>query len=229
VKAQNLNIHSTSSTRHQKITMYIPQPFAERRTEALQRIIEENALGMLVTHTATGLEVQHLPFLSETVEGHGMVLTAHVARANPIWREVGQGDKVLVVFRGAQGYISPSWYPGKHQTHRRVPTWNYEVVHAHGTVHVHDDENFLRGVVARLTRQHEASQAQPWKMGDAPADYLAEQLRHIVGLEVRVERLEGKRKLNQHHTEQDREGAIRGLRENGDHDLAQAMANAGHP
>jgi len=88
---------------------------------------------------------------------------------------------VLVVFRGVQGYISPNWYPGKHETHRRVPTWNYEVVHAHGTIHVRDDEKFVRGVVARLTRQHEADQAEPWKMGDAPADYIAEQLSHIVG------------------------------------------------
>lgn len=203
--------------------MYLPQQFAEPRIEELHRIVQENALGMLVTSTATGLEANHLPFLLDAEQGVQGTLLAHVARANPIWREVANGDPVLVVFRGAQGYISPNWYPSKRETHRRVPTWNYEIVHAHGTIHVHDDEKFVRGVVARLTRQHEADLPQPWKMSDAPADYLAETLTHIVGLEVRVTRLEGKRKLNQHHEARDREGAIQGLQTRGNHELAQAM------
>lgn len=104
-----------------------------------------------------------------------------------------------------------------------MPTWNYEVVHAHGTVRIRDDEKFVRGVVARLTRQHEAEEAQPWKMGDAPHDFLAEQLRNIVGIEIHLTRLEGKRKLNQHHEARDREGAIRALEERGSHGLALAM------
>lgn len=135
---------------------------------------------MLVTNTAQGLEANHLPFLlnADASEVNNLgVLYAHVARENPIWREVRDGDPVLVVFCGAQGYISPNWYPGKQATHQRVPTWNYEVVHAHGTVHVHDDEKFVRSVVARLTHTHEANQAVPWKMGDAPPDYLNEQLK----------------------------------------------------
>lgn len=207
--------------------MYLPKQFAESRTEELHRIIRENSLGILVTNTAAGLEGTHLPFLldADAGAGSGGLLVAHVARANSVWREVQDGDEVLVVFRGVQGYISPNWYPGKQETHRRVPTWNYEVVHAHGTIHVHDDEKYVRGVVARLTRQHEADQRQPWKMGDAPSDYIAEQLSHIVGIEVRVTRLEGKRKLNQHHELQDREGAIRGLEARGQHGLAQAMKN----
>lgn len=203
--------------------MYLPKQFAEPRVEELHRIVRENSLGMLVTHTAGGLEANHLPFLLDGDAGGAGFLTAHVARANPVWQEVRDGDEVLVVFRGVQGYISPSWYPGKQETHRRVPTWNYEVVHAHGSIHVRDDEKFLRGVVARLTRQHEADQAEPWKMGDAPPDYIAEELKHIVGIEVRLSRLEGKRKLNQHHQPQDREGAIRGLQSRGNQGLAQAM------
>lgn len=203
--------------------MYLPKQFAEPRAEELHRIVRENSLGMLVTNTASGLEGNHLPFLLDADAGSGGLLVAHVARANPVWREVRDGDEVLVVFRGVQGYISPNWYPGKQETHRRVPTWNYEVVHAHGTIHVRDDEKYVRGVVARLTRQHEADQAQPWKMGDAPSDYIADQLSHIVGIEVRIARLEGKRKLNQHHELQDREGAIRGLETRGQHGLAQAM------
>ncbi|CAN7326013.1 FMN-binding negative transcriptional regulator [Variovorax sp. LjRoot178] len=203
--------------------MYLPKQFVEPRIEELHRIVRENSLGMLLTNTAAGLEANHLPFLLDGDQQAGGILLAHVARANPVWREVENGDDVLVVFRGVHGYISPSWYPGKHETHRRVPTWNYEVVHAHGTIHVRDDEKFLRGVVARLTRQHESDQPQPWKMGDAPPDYLAEELSHIVGIEVCLTRLEGKRKLNQHHETRDREGAIRGLEERGNHGLAQAM------
>jgi transcriptional regulator len=209
--------------------MYLPSQFAEPRIEELHRIVRENALGMLVTRTAAGLEVDHLPFALLAQAGDGEVLLAHVARANPVWRAVADGDEVLVVFRGAQGYVSPNWYPGKHETHRRVPTWNYEVVHAHGTIHVRDDADFVRGVVARLTRQHEASQPQPWKMGDAPADFLAQALAHIVGLEIRVARLEGKRKLSQHHEPRDREGAIRGLEASGHAGLARAMKDATSP
>lgn len=209
--------------------MYLPAAFAEPSAEALHRIVRENALGVLLRRTPddTGFEAEHLPFLLDATADGRPRLLAHVARANPVWREVGEGARVLVVFRGAQGYISPSSYPGKHETHRRVPTWAYEVVHAHGTIHVRDDEAFVRGVVARLTRQHEAAEAEPWKMGDAPADYLAEQLAHIVGIEIRVDRLDGKRKLNQHHAAADREGAIRWLEATGQVGLARAMREAG--
>lgn len=209
--------------------MYLPRHFAEPRAEALHRIMREHAFATLVTQTAAGFDANHLPFLFEPGEGACGVLQAHVARANPVWREVADGSPVLVIFTGAQGYITPNWYPGKQETHRRVPTWNYEVVHAHGTLHIRDDEKFVRGVVARLTRQHEASQPQPWKMGDAPADYIAEQLNHIVGIEVRVSRLEGKRKLNQHHQTPDREGAIQGLEAQGNTELAQAMKDTAMP
>lgn len=209
--------------------MYLPTQFAEPRVEELHRIVRDNALCMLVTKTAQGLEAHHLPILLDTEQGDQGALIAHVARANPVWQEVQDGDEVLVVFRGVEGYITPNWYPGKQETHRRVPTWNYEVVHAHGTIHVHDDEKFVRGVVAKLTRRHEADQPTSWKMGDAPADYMSEQLRNIVGIEIRITRLEGKRKLNQHHQPQDREGAIRGLEERGNHGLAKAMRDTSTP
>src|SRR5687768_10023805 len=167
--------------------MYQPQPplFDESRPEELQRLVREHPLGMLVTHGAAGLDANHLPFFL-----HDGALRAHVARANPVWTQVADGDAVLVVFRGAQGYISPNWYESKAEHHRHVPTWNYEVVHAHGRIRVHDDPSFVRGVVARLTREHEAALPRPWKMGDAPADYLDETLKHIVGIEVEVARWE---------------------------------------
>lgn len=209
--------------------MYLPAQFAEPRTEELHRVVRENSLGMMVRNTGAGMEADHLPFLLDADQGPHGVLVAHVARANAVWREVTDGARVLVVFRGVQGYISSNWYPGKQETHRYVPTWNYEVVHAHGTIHVRDDEKFVRGVVARLTRQHEADQPVPWKMADAPADYLAEQLGRIVGIEIRLTRLEGKRKLNQHHRPADREGAILELEARGNRGLAQAMRNTAKP
>lgn len=203
--------------------MYLPSQFAEPRVEELTRVIRDNPLGILVRGKRAGFEADHLPFVLDVEQGSPKALIAHVARANPVWQEISDGGNVLVVFNGVQGYISPNWYPGKHATHRRVPTWNYEVVHAHGTIHVRDDEKFVRGIVARLTREHEAGQPTPWKMGDAPADYLSEQLRQIVGIEVRLTRLDCKRKLNQHHERHDREGAIQGLESRGNHGLAQAM------
>ena len=136
--------------------MYVPPHFSETRPEELQRIVREHPLGMLVTHGEAGLDADHLPFEFDPAAGALGVLSAHVARANPLWQRCPGGTPVMVVFRGAEAYISPSWYPSKHEAHRQVPTWNYEVVHAHGTLTVHDDERFVRGIVARLTRRHEA-------------------------------------------------------------------------
>jgi transcriptional regulator len=207
--------------------MYNPPHFAESRPEELQRILQAHPLGMLCTHGPEGLDANHLPFLFDAEAGPLGTLRGHVARANPLWRTQAEGSEVLVVFRGAEGYISPSWYPSKHETHRAVPTWNYEVVHAHGTLHIHDDEKFVRGVVARLTRTHEASEPTPWKMGDAPPDFLTQLLAAIVGFEVRITRLEGKRKLSQNRSAADMQGAINALRERQHPDLAQAMASPG--
>ena len=203
--------------------MYLPAHFAEPRQDELHRLIQAHPLDTLVSHGADGLDANHLPFLLDAQAGEAGTLLAHVARANPLWQTLTDGAPVLAIFHGPQGYISPSWYPGKQDAHRRVPTWNYEVVHAHGTLHVHEDEKFLRRVLALLTRTHEAAEPQPWKMGDAPADYLAEQLQRIVGIEVRISRLVGKRKLNQHHELRDREGAIQALDARGQSPLAQAM------
>jgi len=149
--------------------MYLPAHFNESRTEILQQCIARHPFGILITHGKGGLDANHLPFELAANEGTLGVLRAHVARANPLWQQVANGDEVLVVFRAGDGYVSPNWYPSKHESHRQVPTWNDIVVHAYGRIHVHDDERFVRGVVARLTRSHEAAQAKPWQMSDAPA------------------------------------------------------------
>lgn len=206
--------------------MYQPAQFAEHRPEEWHRLIREHPLGMLVTATASGLEAEHLPFVLEAERGPSGTLLAHVARANPVWRAVGEGDAVMVVFRGVQGYISPSWYPSKHEHHRHVPTWNYEVVHVHGRIRVLDDTNAVRGAVAKLTRQSEAGEPVPWKMGDAPADYLASELAHIVAIEIAIERIEGKRKLSQNRDERDFRNVVETLEQRGELALAEAMRGA---
>jgi transcriptional regulator len=206
--------------------MYVPDQFAETRTQELYRIIRDHPLGTIVTHTAKGLDANHIPFLLDDQRGSRAVLQGHVARANPLWKEAADGAEVLVIFRGEHGYISPNWYPGKHETHRHVPTWNYQVVHAHGKLRIVDDEKFVRAVVARLTRTHEANEPRPWKMGDAPADYVDQMLKMIVGIEVEVTGFEGKQKLGQNRDARDLDGAVRELRERGQTPLASAMAGA---
>lgn len=207
--------------------MYIPAHFAETRPEALQRILRDYPLGMLVTHGDAGLDADHIPFTFDASAGAHGVLTAHVARANPLWQRCPTGTPVMVVFRGAEAYISPSWYPSKHETHRQVPTWNYEVVHAHGVLTVHDDERFVRRLVAQLTRQHESAEPRPWKMGDSTPEYIDSMLRNIVGIEIAVTSLVGKVKLSQNREERDRLGAANTLDARGNNAMAQSMREAG--
>jgi transcriptional regulator len=133
----------------------------------------------------------------------------------------------MVIFRGNEGYISPSWYPSKHESHRQVPTWNYEVVHAHGVLTVRDDERFVRGLVARLARRHEAAEPHPWRMSDAPSEYIDQMLGHIVGIEIALTSLVGKAKLSQNRETRDRLAAADALTERGHEALARSMREAG--
>lgn len=206
--------------------MYIPEHFAEHNPAELTRIIRAHPLGTLITHTDQGLDAEHLPFEYDPESGSHGRLTAHVARNNPLWRRCGSGAEVMVVFRGAQDYISPNWYPSKHETHRQVPTWNYEVVHAHGVLTVRDDERFIRGVVGRLTRRHEADEPRPWKMADSAPEYIDAMLKAIVGIEIEISQLVGKRKLGQNRELRDRLGAADALEARGQTDLAQLMREA---
>ena len=206
--------------------MYLPELFLESRSDELYRVIRDHPLGVLVSHTEAGLDANHLPFVFDETCGAQGKLIAHVARANPLWRQLKDGQEVLVVFRGAHGYISPNWYASKQETHRHVPTWNYEVVHLHGRVTIHDDEKAVRGMVARLTRQQESQLPQSWKMADAPADYIAEELGHIVGLEIEITRIEGKRKLSQNRDDRDFASTVEALEDRGQLELATAMRRA---
>ena len=203
--------------------MYLPAHFAETRVEELQRIIREYPLGMLVTHGVDGLDADHLPMELDASAGPYGTLIGHVARANTLWQRCPTGTPVMVVFRGADAYISPNWYPSKHETHRQVPTWNYQVVHAHGTITIHDDARFVRGVVARLTRRHEAAEPKPWKMGDSEPEFIDGMIAKIVGFEIAITSLVGKVKLSQNREERDRLGAAHTLDTQGHGAIAGAM------
>lgn len=205
--------------------MYLPSFFEEKRAEVLHRLMADNPLAALVTHGANGLDANHVPFEFDASLGEHGILRAHVARANPVCHEIESGSDALVIFQGASGYISPTFYPSKQETHRQVPTYNYLVVHAHGRITIRDDETFVRGVVARLTRKMEAGETVPWKMGDAPPDFIETMLQAIVGIEIEVTRLVGKAKLSQNKAAADRIGAIIGVRQR-ETDAATALADA---
>jgi transcriptional regulator len=151
-----------------------------------------------------------------------------VARSNPVWTETKDGDEALVIFRGPDAYISPNWYPSQHESHRQVPTWNYQVVHVHGRIRIRDDENFVRGVVARLTETHEdrVEPANPWKMTGSSKEYIDQMLKSIVGVEIAITRMIGKWKIGQNREQQDRIGAAEKLRQHGEQVISTAMLNA---
>jgi len=208
--------------------MYLPSHFDDARADELRRILESYPLGTLVVNGPHGLDANHIPFEMVTGADGALSLHAHVARANPVWQEVSSGAQVLVIFRGGDAYVSPSWYPSKHELHRQVPTWNYQVVHVHGTITIHDDVRFVRGVVARLTRRHEARAGndRPWRMTDSEPAYIEDMLTKIVGIEVVPERIVVKSKLSQNKEDRDRIGAADALEQRGEREVSGAMRAA---
>ncbi|MGL5812899.1 MAG: FMN-binding negative transcriptional regulator [Aeromonas sp.] len=203
--------------------MYLPPHFAVTEPEALHALMRAHPLGALITHGEGGLDANHLPFEFDAEEGVHGVLRAHVARNNPLWQEVTDGQEVLVIFKAADGYVSPNWYPSKQEHHKQVPTWNYAVVHAHGRIRVRDDARFVRRLLANLTRVHEAAEPKPWKMADAPRDYLEAMVAAVVGIEIEISGLVGKFKLSQNKEAADRQGVVDALQAKGKLALAEAM------
>ncbi len=153
-------------------------------------------------------------------------LIGHLAKANPHARAADPGVQTLVIFQGADGYITPSYYAAKQEHGKVVPTWNYAAVHAYGTLEVFDDPERLLAVVTRLTNLHETRRAQPWAVADAPADFVQGMLRGIVGIALPIVRLEGKVKMSQNRPAADQAGVVAGLRADGQDDLAQAVVQA---
>jgi transcriptional regulator len=192
--------------------MYTPPAFKEDDPAVLREMIRASRLATLVTATAEGLVATPLPLLLDDTEGEHGVLYGHVAKANPQWRLEPIGP-ALALFPGPDAYVTPSWYETKRQTAKVVPTWNYTAVHAYGPVEFFADEQRLHEVVTRLTRCHEAGRVEPWAVGDAPAEFVRSQLKGIVGLSLCITRVEGKRKMSQNRSRQDRLGVARGLAE----------------
>lgn len=191
--------------------MYLPEPFAETRVDVLHELIRAHPLGTLVTLTPSGLDASHIPFEIEPEPSPLGTLQGHVARANPLWRELSADTEALVIFQGPDAYVSPSWYPSKRRTGRVVPTWNYAVVHAAGPLQPIEDRAWLRALVERLTGRHEAGRAAPWKVTDAPADFVERMLDAIVGIEIPLTRLIGKWKVSQNRPAEDRAGVAEAL------------------
>jgi transcriptional regulator len=192
--------------------MYNPEHFRELRPAALRAFIARHPLGMLIAQGPDGLTAELAPMqLIAPGEAPG-VLRGHLARANPLWRALQPGTPVLTLFRGAVHYVSPSWYPAKREHGRVVPTWNYAVVQARGAIRFLEDPHWLAALVEALTDEHEHTRAAPWRVGDAPPEYVAGMLRAIVGFEIELSALEGKFKASQNRSAADRAGVREGLR-----------------
>jgi len=208
--------------------MYIPSHFEEKRTEVMHDLIRSHGFGALVTLGGDGLNANHIPFEIDPTPSDTApfgTLRAHVARNNPAWRDFSPDVNAMVLFQGAQAYITPSWYETKKTDGKVVPTYNYMVVHAYGKLQAIEDAAWLRALVGRLTNTYESSRAAPWKVDDAPADYIEKMLSAIVGIEIPVTRMLGKWKVSQNRPAVDRAGVFAGLQEL-DSDDARAMAAA---
>ena len=191
--------------------MYQPPHFREDRLEVQHGLIRAHPLALLVTAGLGGLMANAIPFTLETTATGDGVLRAHLARANPQWREFDGKLECLVIFQGPDSYITPSWYATKAETHKVVPTWNYAMVHAWGTPVVHDDAMWLRRQIDQLTSEREAHRAAPWSVADAPGPFIDAQMHGIVGIEMPIARIEGKWKVSQNRPAADRVGVHAGL------------------
>jgi transcriptional regulator len=202
--------------------MYRPRAFVEDDIETLLGMIDRASLAHLVAHGPDGFESSPLPVLGAVDERGVVRLRGHLARPNPLWR-LAPCD-ALVVVPLSDAYVSPSWYPAKAEHGKVVPTWNYEVVHAHGQLIAFDDGAWVETIVRDLTARHEGGRPEPWAVDDAPGDFLANMVRGIVGVELEVTRLEGKRKLSQNRPVLDQRGVVDGLDSSGDRGAVETAA-----
>jgi transcriptional regulator len=204
--------------------LYLPPEFKEDRVPVLHAAIAETGLATLVTFGAKGLIASHIPIFLDPTPAPLGTLYGHVSRGNPHWREAGPGYDSLAIFMGPDAYVTPSWYATKRESGKVVPTWNYVAVHAYGRLEFFFDAARLEDLVTRLTQLHESKREAPWAPSDAPADFLQERLKGIIGFALPIARLEGKWKLSQNRSPQDRDGVIEGLRNEGG-ETGQAVAS----
>jgi len=191
--------------------MYTPNQFSETRLEVLHSLIRSKPLATLVTLDADGLVANHIPLYLRLDGSPRGTLVGHVARANPLWRDTDTATQVLAIFQGPDAYISPSWYATKQEHGKVVPTWNYAVVQARGTLTVMDDPVWIRAQLLDLTHQQEAAFAKPWAVDDAPRDYTDKMLAALVGIEIPISQLTGKWKVSQNQPPVNQAGVVQGL------------------
>lgn len=206
--------------------MYTPKAFEVGDIKTMHSDIKRCGLACLVTLTRGGLVATHLPVLLHEDKGKYGTLFGHLSKANAQWRESDPQTEALIIFSGLESYITPSWYATKQETGKVVPTWNYAAIHAYGHLSFNTDADWLKSHVGELTAKHESTFSHPWKITDAPAEYIDAQVKGIAGFEMMIERIEGKHKFNQNRSEQDRNGVISGLRKMNTHqksDVASFM------
>lgn len=192
--------------------MVVPNIFKETNKDILHGLIKSHPLGTWIISKDDELEVNHIPFMLDSTQGEFGVLRGHVSIANPVWQSLPAAKHTMVVFQGAETYITPSWYPSKQEHGKTVPTWNYAVVHAQGIANAIRDEGWLLEHLNALTNQQESKQAQPWKVSDAPNDFTEKMLKAIVGIEIPISTLVGTWKTSQNKKSSDKTGVINGLR-----------------
>ena len=209
--------------REEEVEMYVPSHFREDRLPVLHEAIEKSGLATLVTVGPDGLDASHVPMLLDREAGPLGTLYGHIARANPQWRGTAHDLPALAMLLGPDAYVTPSWYPTKQSTGKVVPTWNYVAVHAQGRVRFFDDEERLLALVTKLTEAREARRPHPWAVSDAPSEFIRANLEAIIGFELPIAKLDGKWKMSQNRSEDDRAGVADGLDEEGPPD-ARAVA-----
>jgi transcriptional regulator len=191
--------------------MYIPRHNEEKRVSVMQALMVSHPLATLVTLGSHGLFASHIPMVFEADGSEFGVLKGHISRANPQWRDFTPAVDALAIFAGHQHYVTPTWYSENGEHAKEVPTWNYAVVHAYAPLKVVEDKQWLLAHVSTLTNIHEAGFPVPWKVGDPPEDFIGSLLKGIIGLELSIQRLEGKWKVSQNRTDRERQGVVDGL------------------
>lgn len=191
--------------------MYINKQHRFHDQKDVFSLIQSYPLGTWIYRGTDTMSANHIPFLLDRDRGPNGTLIGHVSRANNIWRELDAAIPSIIMFQGPQAYITPGWYPGKAEHGKVVPTWDYAVAHVHGTARVVDDRDWTLDMLNRLTDANEAGQAAPWRVSDAPSSYIDKLMRAIVGIEIPIDRIEGKLKASQDEAWQDRLGTVIGL------------------
>ncbi len=207
--------------------MFQPRAFKQQDQLAMIDFIKNHSLGSLVSLSSEGLMANHIPFL--VIERNGeYILQGHVARANKLWQDYDNDTEALVMFDGPNAYISPNWYPSKKEDGKAVPTWNYVTVHVRGHMQTYQDKAWLLKHLQHLSQLHERTQKKPWKISDAPENYIDQMIKAIVGIEIKINTLQGQTKMSQNHSEVNRQGVIEGLKSQGRSDVAFWVENPNH-